>query len=132
MAYLTCHIQDECGREVQWWDSDVAERDRRWSSRGNLTLPLSEEGLYFVAEGAVRGKVEFIEDASLKDYAIVELHADYDDWVFGQTKFCMLENIVGTGIGIFVSDNNLLHSTRQQSDPISGPEIHPRTKLNGG
>ena len=87
------------------------EWDRRWSSHGNLTLPLSEEGLYFVVEGAVHGKVEFVEDPSLKDYAVVDFDVEYDDWVFGQTKFCLLENISGTGIGIFVSDNGLLHGS---------------------
>jgi len=83
------------------------EWDRRWPSHGNFTLPLSEEGLCFVVEGAVHGKVEFVEDSSLKDHAMV----DFDDWVFGQTKFCLLENIRGTGIGIFVSDNGLLHGS---------------------
>lgn len=87
------------------------EWNPRWSARGNLTLPLSEEGLYFMAEGAVHGKVEFVEDASLKDNAIVNFHVEYDDWVFGQTKFCILENITGNGIGIFVSDNSLFHDS---------------------
>lgn len=108
------------------------EESRRWSSRGNLTLPLSEEGLHFVAEGAVRGKVEFVEDPSLKDFAIVEFHVEYDDWVFAHTKFCTLENIVGTGIGIFVSDNCLLHSARQSSDLIPGPEVRWQAELNAG
>jgi len=116
MTCLTREVQDKCGREVQWGESDVVEQNRRWSSRGNLTLPLSEEGLYFVAEGAVHGKVEFVEDASLEDYAAIDFNIEYDDWVFAQTKFCMLEHITGSGIGIFVSDNSLFHNTRQQSD----------------
>jgi len=108
------------------------ERNRRWFARGNLTLPLSKEGLYFVAEGAVNGKVEFVEDPSLKDYAIIDFHVEHDGWVFAQTKFCMLENITGSGIGIFVSDNSLFHSTRQEYDLTPGSEVHPRTKVNAG
>ena len=110
----------------------MVERDRRWSARGNLTLPLSEEGLYFVTEGAVRGGVEFVEDPSLKDSAVIDFHVEYDDWVFSHTKFCMLENVPGTGVGIFVSDNSLFRDTRQQSDFTPGPEIHPSAKLNAG
>ena len=105
MVHLTRELQGKCGGEAQWWDSGVVEGDRRWSSRSNLTLPLNEEGLYFVVEGAVYGRVEFIEDASLKDHAVVDFYVEYDDWLFGQTKFCTLENIAGTGIGIFVSNN---------------------------
>ena len=56
-------------------------------------------------EGAVIGKVEFVEDASLKDDAIVDFRVEYDNQTFGQTKFCALEDITGVGIGIFVSDN---------------------------
>lgn len=88
-------------------------RNQRWPSRSNLTLPLSEEGLHFVVEGAVYGKVEFIEDVSLKDYAIVDFYVEYDDWVFSQTKFCTLKDITGTGIRIFVSGNCPLHETRR-------------------
>ena len=44
------------------------ERNRLWSSCSNLTLPLSEEGLYSVVEGAVYSKVEFASGATLKDW----------------------------------------------------------------
>ena len=89
------------------------EWNRRWTSRSNLTIPLSEKGLYFVVKGAVHGEVEFVEDASLKDTAVVDFYVEYDDWVFGQTKFCTLKDISGTGIGIFVSGNCPLHETRR-------------------
>ena len=82
-------------------------------------------------EGAVYGKVEFVEDASLKDDAIVDFYVEYDDWVLSQTKFCTLKDITGTGIGIFVSDNCLLHPTRRQSDPVSGPKVS-RAKGDAG
>lgn len=108
------------------------EWNKRWSSRSNLTLPMNKEGLYFVVEGAVNGKVEFVEDASLKDEAIVDFYVEYDDWVFGQTKFCTLRDIAGTGIGIFVRDVWLFHDTRQQSNLVSAPEVYLQAKVNAG
>lgn len=54
---------------------------------------------------AVYGKVRFVGDASLKDDAIVDFYIEHDDWVFGQTEFCTLKDIVDTNIGTFVSAN---------------------------
>jgi hypothetical protein len=130
VGYLTHDVQGKCGREAQWWDSGVVGWSRRWSSRGKLILPLSEEGLSFVVEGAFYGGVEFVEDASLKDHAIVDFYVEYDDWLFGRSKFCTLKDIAGTGIGIFVSDIRLSHGTQQRSYLISGPEVCSQAKAN--
>ena len=63
---------------------------------------------------------------------IFDFHVEHHDWVVAQTKFCILGNVVGRGIGIFVSDSSPFDYTRQQSDLTSGPEIPQWAKLNAG
>ena len=74
---------------VRRCSGDVVERNRRWSSHTNLALAPSE---------AVYGKLGFVGDASLTDDAIVDFYIEYDDWVFGQTEFCTLKDIVNTNL----------------------------------
>lgn len=88
------------------------EKNRRWSSRSNLTLPLSEDRLYFVAEDEGYGKVQFVEDASLKDDTTGDFYVEYDDWILDQTRFRTPKDIAGTGIRTLVSGTRLLRDTR--------------------
>ena len=70
MVYLTHEVQDKCGREAQWWDSYVVERNL------HVTISLS----------LVKGRC-----------TIVNFHVEYYDWASGhRTKFCKLKDIAGT------------------------------------
>ena len=94
-----------CKDHAQWWDSNVVEYNRRWSSFTNLTVPFNEDGLLVLVEGGVYGSVDFVEDHSLANEAYVDFYVEYDYRVFQKTDICSLENAHdnGSGVGIFVS-----------------------------
>ena len=94
-----------CKDHAQWWQSEVIEHNRRWSSRSNLTVPLTKDGLLFLVKGSVYGSVDFVEDDSLVNEAYADFYVEYDSRIFGKTKFCTWKNAHGngSGLGIFVS-----------------------------
>ena len=94
-----------CKDHAQWWTSKVIENDRRFASNTNFTVPLNKDGLLLLVRGGVSGSVDFVEDYSLVNEALVDLYVEYDPRTFGKTRFCTLENRYdsATGVGIFVS-----------------------------
>ena len=94
-----------CKDHAQWWDSEVVEYNRRWSSFTNLTVPLNKDGLLLLVEGAISGSVDFVEDDTLVNEAYVDFYVEFHYKTFRKTEFCTLENKHDgtTGVGIFVS-----------------------------
>ena len=92
-----------CKNHAQWWDSNVVEHHRRWSSFTNLTVPLNEDGLSILVEGGVYGSVDFVEDDSLVNEAYVDFYVEFHS--LRKSTFCALEDVhdSSSGIGIFVS-----------------------------
>ena len=97
----------DCKQHAQWSRFVVVESNRR-SAHSNLTVPLHENGLWFLVEGGVFGSVDFVGDDALVNDAYVDLYLEYDPEAFGKTKVCKLENGNDNtgGVAIFVSGSS--------------------------
>jgi len=97
-------IPASCGRHTQQWSRETLKKFRRiWSTRSNITVPLSKTGFHVLVEGAADGYVTFVADEMLENEAFIDLRVESRDRVFGKPTFCVLDRIEGTGVGIFVS-----------------------------
>lgn len=97
-------IPASCGRHTQRWSRETLKKFRRvWSTRSNITIPLSKNGFSVLVEGAADGFVTFVANEMLENEAFVDLRVESRDHVSGKAVFCALDGVEGTGVGIFVS-----------------------------
>ena len=97
-------IPASCGRHTRQWSRETLKKLRHvWSTRSNITVPLSTSGFYLSVEGAADGSVTFVADEMLENEAFVDLRVESRDHVFGKAELCVLDMVEGTGVGIFVS-----------------------------
>ena len=96
-------IPASCGRRTQRWSRETLKKFRRvWSTRSNITIPLSKSGFYVLVKGAADGSVTFVADDVLENEAFIDLRVESRDHVFGKAELCVLDGVEGTGVGIFV------------------------------
>ena len=97
-------IPASCSRRTQQWSRETLKKFRSvWSTRSNITVPLSKSGFYLLVEGAANGSVTFVADEMLENKAFVDLRVESRDRVFGKAELCALNKVEGAGVGIFVS-----------------------------